>query len=83
MLVSIAGMARQLGEDVGQTIGYRVRFDTRVSSRTRVEVVTEGVLTRMLQSDPSLDGSGMLRFTNAAVAARKVNDRVEADAGPT
>ncbi|MFW5947942.1 MAG: DEAD/DEAH box helicase, partial [Gemmatimonadota bacterium] len=50
-------MARLLGEDgAGGTVGYRVRGDTRVSRRTRVEVVTEGVLTRMLQSDPALDG---------------------------
>src|SRR4051794_41052052 len=42
-------MARTLGEDVGETVGYRVRLDTRVGPRTRVEVVTEGVLTRMLQ----------------------------------
>ncbi|MEJ2501983.1 MAG: ATP-dependent helicase HrpB [Gemmatimonadota bacterium] len=50
-------MARLLGEDgPGGTVGYRVRGDTRVGRRTRVEVVTEGVLTRMLQSDPSLEG---------------------------
>jgi ATP-dependent helicase HrpB len=55
-------LARQLGEDVGGTIGYRVRLDTRVSAATRVEVVTEGVLTRMLQSDPSLAGVGLIIF---------------------
>ncbi len=50
-------MARLLGEDgAGGTVGYRVRGDTRVGRDTRIEVVTEGVLTRMLQSDPSLDG---------------------------
>jgi ATP-dependent helicase HrpB len=55
-------MARQLGEDVGQTIGYRIRFDTRVSARTRVEVVTEGVLTRMLQDDPALEHYAAIIF---------------------
>ncbi|MCC6318026.1 MAG: ATP-dependent helicase HrpB [Gemmatimonadaceae bacterium] len=55
-------MASQLGESVGETIGYRVRRDTRVSSRTRIEVVTEGVLTRMLASDPALDGVGVVIF---------------------
>src|SRR4051794_27659283 len=47
-------MAQTLRQSVGQTVGYRMRLDTRVSRDTRVEVVTEGVLTRMLQSDPSL-----------------------------
>ena len=51
-------MARQLGEAVGETVGYRIRFDNRVSPRTRIEVVTEGILTRMLQDDPELGGSG-------------------------
>lgn len=55
-------MARSLGEAVGDTVGYRVRMDTRVSARTRVEVVTEGVLTRMLQSDPALEGVGAVLF---------------------
>jgi ATP-dependent helicase HrpB len=49
-------------EPVGQTAGYRTRLDTRVSSRTRIEVVTEGVLTRMMQSDPTLDGYGLVIF---------------------
>jgi len=51
-------MARQLGEDVGGTVGYRIRFEQKVSARTRIEVVTEGILTRMLQDDPELGGSG-------------------------
>ena len=55
-------MSRLLGEDVGGTVGYRVRLDTRVSGRTRIEVVTEGVLTRMLQDDAALDGVGMVIF---------------------
>jgi ATP-dependent helicase HrpB len=49
-------MAQTLGEAVGRTVGYRMRLDTRVSRDTRIEVVTEGVLTRMLQSDPALEG---------------------------
>ena len=55
-------MARQLGEEVGGTVGYRIRFESRVSARTRIEVVTEGILTRMLQDDPTLDGIGALLF---------------------
>jgi ATP-dependent helicase HrpB len=55
-------MARQLGEAAGETVGYRVRMDNRVGPRTRIEVVTEGVLTRMLQSDPSLAGYGAVIF---------------------
>lgn len=55
-------MAQTLGESVGQTVGYRMRLDTKVSAATRIEVVTEGVLTRMLQKDPGLDGVGMVIF---------------------
>ncbi len=56
-------MAHLLGEsDVGGTVGYRIRMETRVGPRTRIEVVTEGVLTRMLQSDPTLQGVGALLF---------------------
>lgn len=56
-------MATLLGEaDVGETVGYRMRLDTRVGPRTRIEVVTEGVLTRMLQSDPSLEGIDLVVF---------------------
>ena len=55
-------MAQQLGQAVGDTVGYRIRFDNKVSARTRVEVVTEGILTRMLQDDPSLEGIGALLF---------------------
>jgi ATP-dependent helicase HrpB len=55
-------MARLLGEPVGSTVGYRVRLDTRVSAATRIEVVTEGVLTRMLQDDPALDTAGVVIF---------------------
>lgn len=55
-------MASLLGEKVGQTVGYRVRLDSRVSASTRITVVTEGVLTRMLQDDPELQGVGCLIF---------------------
>lgn len=55
-------MAQLLGEQVAQTVGYRVRRDTRVGRTTRIEVVTEGVLTRMLNSDPTLDGVGLVIF---------------------
>jgi len=55
-------MAATLGENVGETVGYRVRFDARVSAKTRVEVATEGVVTRRLQSDPGLSGVGLLVF---------------------
>ncbi len=51
-------MARQLGEAVGETVGYRIRFERKVSPRTRIEVVTEGILTRMLQDDPMLGDGG-------------------------
>ncbi|SEN21026.1 ATP-dependent helicase HrpB [Pseudorhodobacter antarcticus] len=55
-------MAETLGEPVGQTVGYRVRGEAKVSRATRIEVVTEGILTRMIQSDPGLDGIGALIF---------------------
>lgn len=55
-------MASMLGEPVGQTVGYRVRMDSKVGRDTRIEVVTEGILTRMLQSDPELSGVGMIIF---------------------
>ena len=55
-------MAELLGEDVGKTVGYRTRLDSRVGPATRIEVVTEGILTRFLQGDPSLDGIGLVVF---------------------
>ncbi|OAM76833.1 ATP-dependent helicase HrpB [Devosia elaeis] len=55
-------MARLLGEDVGETVGYRVRMEARVSSRTRIEVVTEGVFTRMILGDPELSGIAAVLF---------------------
>lgn len=55
-------MAWLLGEGVGDTVGYRIRFESRVSARTRIEVVTEGVLTRMLLDDPALEGVAAVVF---------------------
>ena len=57
-----ARMAQTLGEAPGATIGYRMRLDTRVSRATRIEVVTEGVLTRLLQDDPALEGVAAVIF---------------------
>ena len=53
-------MAELLGEAVGERVGYRIRQETKVSEKTRIEVVTEGILTRMLQSDPALEAVGVL-----------------------
>ncbi len=55
-------MARTIGEKVGETVGYRIRGEARVSSATRIEVVTEGILTRMVQADPALAGIGAVLF---------------------
>ena len=55
-------MAQLLGEEVGQSVGYSIRFDRKVSSATRIEVVTEGILARRLQSDPLLEGVGAVIF---------------------
>lgn len=55
-------MASELGEKVGETVGYRIRLDSKVGPKTRIEVVTEGILARRLQSDPSLDGVGLVIF---------------------
>ncbi|GAA5215929.1 ATP-dependent helicase HrpB [Corallincola platygyrae] len=57
-----AFLAQQLGEPLGQTVGLRMRQETKVSDKTRIEVVTEGVLTRLLQSDPELNGIGLVIF---------------------
>lgn len=55
-------MAAMRGESVGETVGYRVRMDTKVGPTTRIEVVTEGVLTRMLQGDQALEDYGIVIF---------------------
>jgi len=55
-------MAELLDEPVGKTVGYRIRFETKVSKDTRIEVLTEGILTRMLESDPTLEGVGIVIF---------------------
>ena len=55
-------MASLVGEEVGRTVGYSIRFDSCVSSKTRIEVVTEGILTRRIQGDPLLDGVALVIF---------------------
>ena len=55
-------MAATLGEKPGETVGFRVRLESQVSARTRIEVVTEGILTRRLQHDPALEGVGLVIF---------------------
>lgn len=55
-------MAKQLGEPVGQRVGYRTRLDSKISSTTRIEVVTEGILLRMVQDDPELSSYGVIIF---------------------
>ncbi|RPI38504.1 MAG: DEAD/DEAH box helicase, partial [Nitrospiraceae bacterium] len=55
-------MAKNLGEEAGQTVGYSIRFDRKVSEKTRIEVVTEGILTRRMQADPGLEGVSMVIF---------------------
>ncbi|MCX6295154.1 MAG: ATP-dependent helicase HrpB [Bacteroidetes bacterium] len=55
-------MASLMGEEIGETIGYRIRFENKVSKKTRIEVVTEGILTRMLQNDNALDNVGLVIF---------------------
>jgi ATP-dependent helicase HrpB len=55
-------LASELGEKVGETVGYRIRLESRVGPATRIEVVTEGILTRRLQDDPALEGVGLLIF---------------------
>ena len=55
-------MAQMLGEAVGQTVGFRTRLESRVSKSTRIEVVTEGILTRWLQRDATLEGVAMVIF---------------------
>jgi ATP-dependent helicase HrpB len=59
---SAAYMARLLEENVGDTVGYRIRGDSKVGKRTLIEVVTEGILTRMLQNDPALPDVGIIIF---------------------
>ena len=55
-------MAKQLGQAVGDTVGYRIRFEKMISTNTRIEVVTEGILTRLIQDDPTLEGVSAILF---------------------
>jgi ATP-dependent helicase HrpB len=57
-----ARMAHTLGEPLGRTVGYRMRLDTKVSRATRIEVLTEGILTRLLQEDPALEDVALVIF---------------------
>lgn len=59
-------LASELGEVVGETVGYRIRLDSKVGPRTRIEVVTEGILARRLQDDPALEGVGLVIFDEFA-----------------
>ena len=55
-------LADNLHEPLGETVGYRIRLESKISAKTRIEVITEGVLTRLLQNDPSLNGIGLIVF---------------------
>ena len=55
-------MSDMIGEETGNTVGYRVRFDSKVSASTRIEVITEGILLRMLVDDPTLEGISVVMF---------------------
>ncbi|RKT47264.1 ATP-dependent helicase HrpB [Thiocapsa rosea] len=57
-----ARMAALLGEPLGERVGYQIRFERRIGPRSRIEVITEGILTRRIQSDPTLEGVGLLVF---------------------
>jgi ATP-dependent helicase HrpB len=60
--MTAARLADQLGEPLGERVGYQIRFERRIGPRTRIEVVTEGILTRRLQNDPTLEGIGLVIF---------------------
>lgn len=60
--VAAERMAKELGEQVGKTVGYRIRLESRVGASTRVEVVTDGILARRMQDDPSFYGVGLIIF---------------------
>ncbi|MFN8690072.1 MAG: DEAD/DEAH box helicase, partial [Cyclobacteriaceae bacterium] len=55
-------LAEQLNEEAGQTVGFRMRFETKVSAATRLEIIMEGILTRMIQHDNALQGVGLVIF---------------------
>jgi len=55
-------MSGLLNEQVGETVGYAIRYDSKISQRTRIEIVTEGILTRRIQNDPGLDGTSIVIF---------------------
>ncbi|MFM2375537.1 MAG: hypothetical protein RLZZ165_634, partial [Bacteroidota bacterium] len=82
-------LSQQMNEPVGGIVGYRVRFESKVSSRTRIEVVTEGLLTRLIQQDNALEGIGLVIFDEfherslhadlALVLARQVQEVLRDD----
>lgn len=55
-------MASMFGEDLGATVGYRIRFESEISTKTKIEVITEGILTRMMHSDNELENVGLVIF---------------------
>ncbi|MEP5566315.1 MAG: DEAD/DEAH box helicase, partial [Halioglobus sp.] len=59
---SAARMAQMLGEKLGETVGYSIRLESKTSEKTRIEVITEGILTRRLQADPGLEDVGLVIF---------------------
>jgi HrpA-like RNA helicase len=69
-------LASQLGEKVGDTVGYRIRLESRVGPRTRIEVVTEGILARRLQDDPALEGVGLVIFDEFHVFPQSLNPHI-------
>ncbi|EGH05460.1 ATP-dependent helicase [Pseudomonas amygdali pv. aesculi str. 0893_23] len=73
-------LASELGEKVGETVGYRIRLESRVGPKTRIEVVTEGILTRRLQDDPALEGVGLLIFDEFHVFPQSLNPHISCQA---
>ena len=68
-------MARLIGEPVGKTVGYRMQLENKTSAETRIEVVIEGILTRMLQTDPELPGIDLVIFDEFHEKATKASEQ--------
>ncbi len=73
-------LASELGEKVGETVGYRIRLESRVGPKTRIEVVTEGILTRRLQDDPALEGVGLLIFDEFHIFPQSLKPHISCQA---